>query len=384
MSVPRKDAKDPQSSPTTASKTIRPMITKTLEPLKRPAVATFFLFFLAGVAQAHDPGLSAINLSLGSSRAAAHFSIARIDVENALRLKRSYNGLTITDDTVEQQTRMEAFGKNAIELTIDDQPLTTRSLEIQAEESGALVFEIIYDSHPGSRLKIISRTLNLLQRGHRQYLSVVDEQGNKLSEKVLDAADCQLEIALSSITKSNTRLQFVHLGIEHILTGYDHLVFLLGLLIAGARFKDISKIITSFTVAHSVTLVLSTLDLVRISPSIVEPLIAVSIVYVGLENIFRRELKWRWLVTFAFGLIHGFGFASALRDLGIGSGVGAALSLISFNAGVEVGQLTVAVVALPIIWILRRRQMFVTRLVPACSLIISVAGAMWLFGRLFG
>jgi hypothetical protein len=124
------------------------------------------------------------------------------------------------------------------------------------------------------------------------------------------------------------------------------------------------------------------LDVVRISGSIVEPMIAVSIIYVGLENIFSRDLKWRWLLTFGFGTIHGFGFASALGDLGIGTGSSAALSLISFNAGVEVGQLSVALVALPIIWSLRRRRIFVTRLAPACSLIISAAGALWLIQRL--
>src|SRR6185295_17497952 len=121
---------------------------------------------------------------------------------------------------------------------------------------------------------------------------------------------------------------FVLLGIEHILTGYDHLIFLLGLLLAGASFKNVAKIITSFTVAHSITLALSTFDLVRIPSAVVEPLIAVSIVYVGLENIFRRDLKWRWLLTLGFGLVHGFGFASALRSLGIGSGTGAAMPLV--------------------------------------------------------
>jgi len=126
------------------------------------------------------------------------------------------------------------------------------------------------------------------------------------------------------------------------------------------------------------------LGLVNISSSIVEPMIAVSIIYVGLENIFSSNLKWRWLLTFGFGTIHGFGFASVLRDLGVGSGSSAALCLISFNAGVEVGQLSIAVVALPIIWSLRRQQMFVTRLAPACSLIISVAGALWLVTRLLG
>ena len=359
------------------------MIIPKLNSLKRPSIVVAFLFCLAGVARAHDPGLSAVNVRLSSTRVVVQLSIARVDVDNAIKLN-AHSSSKIADDTADPKPLMEAFGQDAIELTVDDQPLTRRSVEIHPEASGAVVFEMTYDSHPGSRLRILSRALTLLPRGHRQYVSVVDDPGNKLAEKVLNAADCEVEWELSSIMRSNTMLQFVALGIEHILTGYDHLVFLFGLLIAGAGLKDIAKIITSFTAAHSITLALSTLGVVGIPPSIVEPLIAVSIIYVGLENIFSRNLDWRWLLTFGFGMIHGFGFASALRDLGIGSGRSAALSLISFNAGVEVGQLSVAVVALPIIWSLRRRQMFVTRLAPACSLIISVAGALWLVKRLSG
>jgi len=349
--------------------------------LKRLVVAVIFLFCLMGIARAHDPGLSAINVRLSSAQVAVHLSIARSDVENAIKLN-VHNRSSIAGGTAEPKPLMEAFGQDAIALTVDDQPLTGRSVKIHTEESGALVFDITYDSHAGSRLKILSRVLSLLPRGHRQYVAVLDDLENKLGEKVFDAGNCELELELNSTGRPNTVFQFVALGIEHILTGYDHLVFLFGLLVAGVGLKDIAKIITSFTAAHSITLALSTLDLVRVSPSIVEPLIAASIIYVGLENIFSRNLKWRWLLTFGFGTIHGFGFASALRDLGVGSGSSAALSLISFNAGVEVGQLSVAVVALPIIWNLSRRQMFVTRLAPACSAMISVAGALWLIERL--
>ncbi|HEV8487331.1 MAG TPA: HupE/UreJ family protein, partial [Blastocatellia bacterium] len=177
--------------------------------------------------------------------------------------------------------------------------------------------------------------------------------------------------------------QFLLLGIEHILTGYDHLVFLLGLLIAGASFKAAAKIITSFTVAHSITLALATLGVVRISPGIVEPLIAVSIIYVGLENIFRREMSRRWLLTFCFGLVHGFGFAAVLSELGIGSGglAGAAIPLLSFNLGVELGQVVIAGAALPLIWKLRNRPSFVARFVPVCSVLVAVAGGFWLLER---
>jgi len=349
-----------------------------LNNLKRPVVTALFLFFLAGAAKAHDPGLSAIRVRLRSAEIDVQLSFASNDLENALKS----NGRGVQE--ILRDPMLEAFGQDALELKIDDRPLSMRSIETHADEFGSVIFQLVYDRNPGSDLRVVSHTLNLLSRGHRQYVSVVDEKGNKAGEKVLNASDCQLDVEVSSATQHSTLLQFVGLGVEHILAGYDHLVFLLGLLIVGAGFKDITKIISSFTAAHSVTLALSTLDVVHISPSFVEPLIAVSIIYVGLENILRRDLKRRWLLTFGFGLVHGFGFAAALRDVGIGSGSTAVIPLVSFNVGVELGQLSIAMVALPIIWRLRRRSVFVTRFAPACSAVIGIAGMAWLVERLLG
>jgi hydrogenase/urease accessory protein HupE len=163
--------------------------------------------------------------------------------------------------------------------------------------------------------------------------------------------------------------------------GFDHLAFLFVLLIAGSSFREAAKIITSFTAAHSITLALATLDLVNLSPGIVEPLIAVSILYVGLENIFRQETKRRWLLTFAFGLIHGFGFASVLRELAIGADGGAIVPLLSFNLGVEAGQMAMAALALPLIWKLKQQPSFAIRYAPACSMLVALAGGYWLVER---
>ena len=172
------------------------------------------------------------------------------------------------------------------------------------------------------------------------------------------------------------------LGVEHILTGYDHLAFLLGLLIVGGSLRSVLKIITSFTVAHSITLALATLGVINFSPTITEPLIAASIIYVGLENIWRGGSDSRWLLALGFGLIHGCGFATALKELGIGSnGSGVALPLLSFNLGVELGQIAIAALILPMVWRLNARPSFAPRLVPACSLVIAVLGGFWLVQR---
>jgi len=124
----------------------------------------------------------------------------------------------------------------------------------------------------------------------------------------------------------------------------------------------------------------------NIPERIVEPLIAITIVYVGIENmVLKREPKRRWLLTFAFGLIHGFGFASVLRGLGIASASGGiAVPLFSFNLGVEIGQVAVAAVLLPFIWQFSKRPDFALRWIPACSVVVALAGGYWFIARVWG
>ncbi|MBI2248151.1 MAG: HupE/UreJ family protein [Armatimonadetes bacterium] len=139
---------------------------------------------------------------------------------------------------------------------------------------------------------------------------------------------------------------FVLLGIRHILTGYDHVLFLLSLLMLGGGLRALFKIVTAFTVAHSITLSLAVLNIVALPARWVESIIAASIIYVAAENLWRRQsaLRNRWLVTFAFGLVHGLGFASILQELNLPR-AGVAVSLLSFNLGVEMGQLAIVILA---------------------------------------
>ncbi len=127
------------------------------------------------------------------------------------------------------------------------------------------------------------------------------------------------------------------MGMEHIFTGYDHLLFLFSLLVVTRTFRSALAVITAFTIAHSITLAISTFNLVHISSNITEPLIAVTIIYVAVENLVRSgEPHKRWLLTFSFGLIHGFGFATALREMGVSERAGGVLMpLFGFNMGVE-------------------------------------------------
>jgi hypothetical protein len=175
---------------------------------------------------------------------------------------------------------------------------------------------------------------------------------------------------------------FVLLGVEHILTGYDHLLFLLGLLLRGGSWLGLAKIVTAFTLAHSVTLALAVLNIVVLPDRLVEAVIALSIAFVAAENIFLRPVVGRrWLVSFCFGLVHGFGFSSALRELGLPT-QGLALALFGFNAGVELGQGLVVALALPLLALVRRSG-WEERMVWSSSLAIMLVGVVLFVERAF-
>lgn len=175
---------------------------------------------------------------------------------------------------------------------------------------------------------------------------------------------------------------FFRLGVEHILTGYDHVLFLGALLLRGGGLLSLVKIITAFTLAHSVTLAVAVLGLVTIPDRLVESLIAASISWVALENLlFLDAPSQRWVVSFLFGLVHGFGFASALRPLALPSW-NLALALLGFNLGVEAGQGIVIAVTLPLLFWMGRFA-WEPRLVRAISLGLAIVGVVWFVQRLF-
>ncbi len=178
-------------------------------------------------------------------------------------------------------------------------------------------------------------------------------------------------------------LEYFQMGVHHILAGPDHLLFLCGLLVVSRRIGGVIAIITSFTLAHSVTLALAALDIATMPAPIVEPIIAASIVFVGVEN-FRKQrgVKLRCGLAFVFGLIHGFGLAGALREAGLGSTAGAMFAgLLSFNLGVEAGQLAVAAVFLAVLWQLRKIKLVERHVTKVVSIAVIVAGGWWLVER---
>jgi hydrogenase/urease accessory protein HupE len=255
------------------------------------------------------------------------------------------------------------------------------------EDEGSVVFQVRYTCPEiPTRLVLAMPMLDTLAPGHRHLARVF--RAGKPQVKVLDRAHAtwDLDPAKAASSGPDTATgslgwSMLKLGVEHILTGADHLVFLLGLILVGGSFRSLLGVVSAFTLAHSITLALATLGVFSPSPLLVEPAIALSIAYVGIENLFVKDASNRWRITFPFGLIHGFGFAGALREIALPRAQ-LPIALVSFNLGVELGQLAVLSLALPLALFARRAAWFGQRGVKVLSVAIAIGGAVLFIVRL--
>ena len=323
-------------------------------------------------AWAHDPGLSS-----------ATFTVA----EREITAVAIFNARDLAALTEGAGSNYSALASDILRVRIAGKLLPATVGKIDKDQNENITFRLSFARTGSGPLEISSGIIDRLPFGHREFVSIHTEAGANLGDRLLSARDNQFAATVPEMSgpiAGPRFLDFFLLGIRHILTGYDHLLFLFGLLIVSRNARSAALLITCFTAAHSLTLALSTFGLVNLQSRFVEPAIAASIVYVGIENLFggTGRLQWRWVLTFAFGLIHGLGFASVLREMGVAnSGMNAVVPLLSFNLGVEAGQLSVAAIVLPIIWKLRRSSSFLRFGVPACSLIVAFAGGYWLIER---
>jgi hydrogenase/urease accessory protein HupE len=218
---------------------------------------------------------------------------------------------------------------------------------------------------------------------HRTFLNFYE--GDALTQAIVDKDRSRFEYFTGTSQGVWEVLQkFVPSGVHHILIGPDHLLFLVGLLLLGGSLKQLLLVVTAFTAAHSITLSLAALGMIIPPTSIVEPAIALSVIYVGADNLLvgsgRDTRAW---IAFAFGLIHGFGFANVLRDMDLPARA-LGWTLFGFNVGVELGQLAVvAVVASALAWIRSRSPVTGTRLAFVGSIIVMLTGAFWFVERVF-
>ncbi|HVS54391.1 MAG TPA: HupE/UreJ family protein [Opitutaceae bacterium] len=353
------------------------------------------LLGMVATLRAHDPGISTAQGELRADAFEITVGFSPLDAQQLLPpAARSERKWTQTEFET-AKAALEALAPQMWDVRSGGAALAPRETHVQLAAGDSLNFRAVYPRPADAPLTVRATKLGELPPGHREFVIITDAQRKPLLKKLLSAKDDTFELgAVPAAGGAEARggepespptfWGFVRLGIAHIWTGYDHMLFLFALLVVCRSFRSIVKIISCFTLAHSITLAVATLGLINLPSRVVEPAIAASIVFVGVENLVRRgaEPRGRWAVTFAFGLIHGFGFASVLRDLGVGSGgEGIAMPLFTFNLGVEIGQVAVASLVLPIVWQLRKNEAFVRRGVPVLSAIVSAAGLYWFLER---
>ena len=176
---------------------------------------------------------------------------------------------------------------------------------------------------------------------------------------------------------------FTKAGFEHIIPkGFDHILFVLGLFFSCLHFRSLLLQVTAFTIAHSITLILASIGLIQIPSYIVEPLIALSIVWIAIENcLLKKPSKWRYLVVFSFGLLHGLGFASVLSYYGLPKDNFISL-LLAFNIGVELGQLSILIIAFVLVNLILKKSFKIDKIRIAASIIIGCTGLFWFIERM--
>jgi hydrogenase/urease accessory protein HupE len=337
-----------------------------------------------GAARAHAPKLSRGDWSLQADRAEARLTFHRGELR------------ALVAETLAEPAAREAVLERvatSVQVLAGGRlcALVERSLQPVEEDGWELQLRWRCPSaeHRWTvRLPILAE----LSTGHT-HLARVTTEGETV-ERIARASAPGFEIAAHpSVLHAAGR--FFRLGVEHIFTGWDHLAFLLALLLLGGKLRNLAAIVSSFTLAHSVTLALAALGVVVAPARLVEPAIAASVVAVAAENLWalrpggdratriREAVGHRWRLTFVFGLVHGFGFAGALRELELPRAALAA-GLVSFNLGVESGQLLLVAAAVPLLAALGRLRGFRAAGVPVLSLSIALLGLVWLGERLTG
>lgn len=329
-------------------------------PSGSPANRQNMLIALLPLAAAHRPGLSYAQ----TDGQTLELTFARPELE----------GIAPLSDLNAARILLAEATVHTVQLTVDGQACHYGDSTVQAVEGDGIQLSTPLECPSGTNWHYDAGFLTKMETGHRHYLEAF---GQPIA--VLDPQHKEADFTGQTST-SDVSIQFLKLGIEHIWTGYDHLMFLFGLLIAARRLPDMLLVVTGFTLAHSITLSLAATGQLSLPPSIVEPAIAATIVLVGIENFFHPPARRRIIITFFLGLIHGFGFAGALAELGLPQHA-LVLALLCFNGGVEIGQATVVLVLLPLLLALHRLKSWPT-LEKIGSTLVILAGIYWMADRL--
>ncbi len=323
----------------------------------RRLVLALLLLGVAAAAHAHSVNFAVAFVTIEPAAVRVNLTITGTDINRAANLFVADPGTGMVDPDALRRAEPEfaryVTGRTAVSIGGADCPLVGPPAITADSDTGVFVDMRFACSGDGAVL-------------YRSTAMVDFDPAARQAVMLWDSGD-YVQVALLGSERDTTRLrsrywlglpidvvgEYVLLGIEHIFLGIDHVAFLIAVLLWARRLMTLVKIVTAFTVAHSITLSLAALGIVQIPSSIVEPAIAATIVLVALENFLSRQVEGRWRWTFVLGLVHGFGFAAVLAEHGLPRSA-LITSLAAFNIGVEIGQLAIVGIVLPLMWLADR------------------------------
>lgn len=369
--------------------------------MRRRRWALLLLLCAAPAAHAHIASNGFVSLNVQGQQIQGSLELAIRDAEIAVGLDRDRDGAVTWGELRAGQVSLERYLRGHLSLADGDHtcPLQLGAVEVNERVDGNYVWlPLTADCGRAiNRLRIDYRLLQQEDPSHRGLLTLTALGQSQTAVLGGDAGARSFELEHPSVWTAFA--EYLRAGVWHIWSGLDHLLFLLSLLlpavlmrrrqqweavpIAAPAFVNIVKVVTAFTLAHSITLSLAAFDVIRLPSRLTESVIAASIVVAALNNIYPRVTEGRWRIAFAFGLLHGFGFASVLADMGLPHGA-RLVSLVAFNLGVETGQLAVVLAIMPLAYLLRATAFYRRAVMPWGSTAIAVLATFWLVQRVSG
>ena len=348
-------------------------------------------------AYAHKPSDSYLTLNVKGERIDGQWDIALRDLDMALNLDQNGDGDLTWDELRSQHPQIAAYALSRLNLATDagNCPITLHDQLVDNHTDGAytvLRFSAVCAA-PVSKLDVTYRLFAEFDPQHKGLLKISYE--GDTSTAIFSPEQARQVLSLQAPSRLAQFGDYVRNGIWHIWIGFDHILFLLSLLLPAvlmpaaaaqaqtlrAAFIDVLKVVTAFTLAHSLTLTLASLHVLALPSRWVESAIAASVIFAALNNLLPLFRGRRPVAAFVFGLVHGFGFAGVLADLGLPQGA-LVLSLAGFNVGVEIGQLAIVAAFLPLAFGLRRTWLY-RQLMTTGSAVIVMIATVWLVERAF-
>lgn len=370
--------------------------------LIRGLVLALLMLAPAG-AMAHKASDAYLSLRIRGADVAAQWDIALRDLDFVLQLDGDGDGAIRWGEVSAQRAAIEAYALGHLRVAGDGRacPLAAHDLLIDDHSDGAYAVLMLAGrcAAPPQRLDLDYTLFDQTDPLHRGLVRL--EAGQTRTTLILGGNTPRKSIALQGQPDRSPIAQirdFTQSGIWHIWTGFDHLLFLISLLLPAvlrreggrwvvqesfqAALVDVIKIVSAFTLAHSLTLAMAALGVISLPSRLTESMIAASVVLAAINNVWPMVTARLWAVAFLFGLIHGFGFANVLRDMALDRG-GLLLTLFSFNLGVELGQIAVVAAVMPLAWMMRARPVYRRGVMLAGSGAIAAVAMMWLIERAF-